>query len=149
MTGVRSDPRPAQTADLPEIVDLLERAGLPLQGLGETSLWVAVADDAGGLAGVVGLESHGDVGLLRSLAVHEEHRGQGRGLALVERVVAEARRRALQGLYLLTTDADAYFRTHGFEPTTRASVPDALLTSAEFRGACPDTATVMVLALDR
>ncbi len=148
LRGVRSGPRPARTADLPDIVALLEGAGLPLQGLGTAALWVAGVEQDAEAVGVIGLETHGDVGLLRSLAVREEHRGAGIGRALVERVVSEARQRGLRSLYLLTTDAAAYFGAQGFQPTTRATVPEELRASAEFQGVCPDTAQVLVRALD-
>jgi amino-acid N-acetyltransferase len=49
----------------------------------------------------------------------------------------------IEELYLLTTTADQYFPRFGFTRTTRSAVPDAVKASAEFQGACPDTAVVM------
>jgi amino-acid N-acetyltransferase len=49
----------------------------------------------------------------------------------------------LPALYLLTTTAERYFPTFGFEPITRADVPATVQTSVEFTAACPSSATVM------
>ena len=149
MAADTKEPRPAKTADLPAIVTLLEGAGLPLQGIGATALWVAAMGDDGEAVGVVGLEVHGDLGLLRSLAVREDRRGAQIGRALVDHALTEAKKRRLHALYLLTTDASDYFIALGFVPTTRDEVPETLLTTVEFREACPESAQVMVIALDR
>jgi amino-acid N-acetyltransferase len=44
----------------------------------------------------VGLERHGDAGLLRSLAVAANRRGAGLGGALYERILAHAVRRGVR-----------------------------------------------------
>ena len=61
--------RPADAADAPAIRVLLLDAGLPVDDLAASDIAFFVADDAGGLVGVVGVESFGRAGLLRSLAV--------------------------------------------------------------------------------
>ena len=48
---------------------------------------------------------------------------------------------------LLTTTAEDYFPRFGFERTDRSVVPEEVRESAEFRGACPASATVMQLVL--
>ncbi|MFL5608129.1 MAG: GNAT family N-acetyltransferase, partial [Gemmatimonadaceae bacterium] len=65
------------------------------------------------------------------------------GRALVTRAIAEAESRGAKALYLLTTTADAYFPSFGFTVTTRDAVPDDVRGTAEFKGACPASATVM------
>ena len=50
-------------------------------------------------------------------------------------------------LYLLTTTAPDYFRRLGFRALARRHAPAALRESAEFRGACPDSALLMELTL--
>jgi len=54
-----------------------------------------------------------------------------------------AREDGIDEVYLLTTTAEKYFPRFGFARTTRAAVPETVKESAEFRGACPDTAVVM------
>src|SRR5438874_1090569 len=58
-------------------------------------------------------------------------------------LLGRAEEAGIDELYLLTTTAENYFPRFGFTPTTRAAVPDVVKASAEFRGACPDTAVVM------
>jgi len=48
---------------------------------------------------------------------------------------------------LLTTTAGDYFARHGFVQSHRPMTPCALNESAEFQGACPDTAVFMELTL--
>jgi amino-acid N-acetyltransferase len=49
----------------------------------------------------------------------------------------------IEEVYLLTTTAEKYFPRFGFNRTARSAVPEAVKASAEFQGACPDTAVVM------
>jgi len=49
----------------------------------------------------------------------------------------------MRALYLLTTTAEEYFPSFGFEKVERSSVPAELNDSAELKGACPASATVM------
>ena len=65
------------------------------------------------------------------------------GRKLIEQLLERAEEAGVDELYLLTTTAEKYFPRFGFTRTTRAAVPDAVKASAEFRGACPDTAVVM------
>jgi amino-acid N-acetyltransferase len=85
--------------------------------------------------------------LLRSVAVVPTWRSKGLGRELVTRIIADAERRGIQALYLLTTTAERYFPTFGFEPITREEVPADVQTTGEFQGACPASATVMRRAL--
>src|SRR5437899_324070 len=49
--------------------------------------------------------------------------------------------------YLLTTTAQEYFRKRGFKVIDRDEVHPQLLGSAEFQGACPDSAVCMRLVM--
>jgi amino-acid N-acetyltransferase len=61
----------------------------------------------------------------------------------VEHILERAEKDGIEELFLLTTTAEDYFPRFGFTRTTRSAVPPAVKASAEFRGACPDTALVM------
>jgi amino-acid N-acetyltransferase len=102
-----------------------------------------VAEDRGAITGAIGLEKFGSVALLRSAVVSSDNRGTGVGGRLVEQLLERADEQGIEELYLLTTTAEDYFPRFGFTRTTRSAVPDAVKASAEFRGACPDTAVVM------
>jgi amino-acid N-acetyltransferase len=95
------------------------------------------------VVGVAGLEIHGEDGLLRSVAVEEEYRGQGLAASLVEAVVGRAKRLNLRAVYLLTTTARDYFARHGFSDCPREEAPSAIRESWEYRTGCPSTAALM------
>jgi amino-acid N-acetyltransferase len=135
--------RPAAREDLPIIEHLLTASGLPLDGVREALPSFVVAESAGELVGVAGLEPCRDNALLRSVAVAESWRSRGVGRALVERVVAEAESRGIHALYLLTTTAEKYFPSFGFSAVARDDVPADIRATAEFASACPASATVM------
>ena len=135
--------RPARPEDLTAIEELLTASGLPVEGVAEAlhTFFVAEADDA--LVGVAGLEVCCDNALLRSVAVEPTWRSRGLGRVLVTRVIEDAEARGIQGLYLLTMTAERYFPSFGFRQIARDDVPDDVRATAEFRGACPASATVM------
>jgi N-acetylglutamate synthase-like GNAT family acetyltransferase len=138
--------RPATAADEPAVAALLTASALPLDGVHEALSSFVVAEDDGSIVGVAGIETCGTTGehaLLRSVAVAPAWRNRRLGRALVTRVIAEAEARGAKALYLLTTTADAYFPSFGFSVTTRDAVPEDVRDTAEFKGACPASATVM------
>lgn len=139
--------RAAANADLAGVERLLADSGLPLAGVAESLQTFIVAECDGQVIGVVGLEVCCEHALLRSTAVAPEWRDRGLGRRLVERIIAEAESRDLRSLYLLTTTAEHYFPSFGFAKTSRGAVPPAVRETAEFREACPASATVMCLTL--
>jgi amino-acid N-acetyltransferase len=139
---------PATPDDLTPVRSLLVRCALPADDLGPAHLehfFVCRLGDR--LAGVVGLELLGDVGLLRSLAVAPEFRGRRLGHELWLRARERAVRLRLGDLYLLTTTAEGLFARWGFRPLARSLVPEPVRATPEYGSLCPSTATVMALAL--
>jgi amino-acid N-acetyltransferase len=136
--------RTATAADLPAVLGLLTRAGLPTEGVEARGLAdFVIAEEGGNPVGVVGLEVYRESALLRSAAVEEAWRGSGVGRALIDRALALSKERGIHDVFLLTTTAEHYFPRFGFACVGRAAVPEALQESAEFQGACPSTAVVM------
>jgi amino-acid N-acetyltransferase len=135
--------REATNQDFIAVETLLSNNDLPLDGVKENFSDFVVAEVQGEIAGAIGLEKYGSVALLRSAVVSPDHRGSGIGRKLVEHVLERAQQDGIEELFLLTTTAENYFPRFGFDRTTRLAVPDALNASAEFQGACPDTAVVM------
>jgi amino-acid N-acetyltransferase len=135
--------RNATNADLAAVESLLSANDLPLDGVRENFSSFVVAEDRGAITGAIGLEKFGSVALLRSAVVSPDNRGAGIGSRLVEQLLERADEEGIEDLYLLTTTAEEYFPRFGFTRTTRSAVPDAVKASAEFQGACPDTAVVM------
>ena len=139
--------RLATDHDAGAVEQLLTASHLPLDGVREALRCFVVAYDNGQLVGVAGIEACGVSGehaLLRSVAVDPSWRSRGLGRTLVNRAIALAEERGAKALYLLTTTADRYFPSFGFETTTRDKVPEDVQATAEFKGACPASATVMV-----
>lgn len=135
--------RPAEPADLPAIEQLLIASDLPPAGVAGALGGFVVAEYDGSLVGTAALEVRRDNALLRSVAVAPDWRSRGLGRALVSRVIADAEARGIRALYLLTTTAEHYFPSFGFEQIGRAEVPNDVRQTDEFQGACPDTAVVM------
>ena len=136
--------RSATVSDLPKVKSFLRENALPDLGVeGCVQDFVIAEDEIGNWVGVAGLETHGNNGLLRSVAVRKGSRGKGVGRALVNAVLADARARGLTNIYLLTDDANDYFERLGFRVVDRKEVDTAVKTSVEFTEACPDSALVM------
>jgi amino-acid N-acetyltransferase len=139
---------PAEAGERAAIEALLRAAGLPtadLAGRDDLRFWRVC--DRGRVVGAIGLEPHGDVGLLRSLVVAPELRGRGLGVVLVDALEREARATGLGALVLLTQTAEAFFANRGYRRIDRAAVPAAVQASAEFRSLCPASAAAMIKVL--
>lgn len=129
---------------LETVAMLLAANGLPSEDVEPPMLaHFFEAGEADEPRGVVGLQLAGDVGLLRSLAVVHQARGQGLGAALVEHAEAHARGLGVRTLFLLTTDASAFFGRHGYVAVDRATAPDAIRATAQFSSICCRSATLM------
>jgi len=140
--------RAAAFDDLPRVEQLVERVGLPIDGLSDQfPRGYVLATRDGELLGCAGLEVYERVGLLRSVAVFDDSRGRGIGRALVKERLRAADAAQLDAVYLLTTTAGDYFVRLGFASADRTSVPAALSMSPEFARACPASARCLVLAL--
>jgi amino-acid N-acetyltransferase len=143
--------RDASGADA-DVVDavraLLAAADLPLAGVPDDLDRLVVAEAGGRLVGVAGLEVHGRDGVLRSVAVAAERRGDGLGSRLTERVLERARSAGLRRVYLLTTTAEGFFPRHGFRRIERDEASPEVRRSVEFAEACPASAVAMVIELE-
>jgi N-acetylglutamate synthase-like GNAT family acetyltransferase len=131
--------RPASAEDAGRIAELLEQLGYPasleavarrLQALEASQadhVWVAERD--GTVVGLVAihvsgsLEYDGDVAKVSAIVVDPTARRQGIGEQLMALAEREARRRGCVLLFLTTAerrkDAQAFYRTIGFEETGR------------------------------
>lgn len=134
----------ATAEDLAKVRTLLLEYSLPLDGLGQTRVWLAKKENE--IVGCVGLEVLEFQGLLRSLAVRADSQGKGVGAELVRKVMKEARERAVKELHLLTNDAEEYFKRFYFSaltPSEKAKFHGPITKSSEFLGAYPDTSVLM------
>lgn len=134
----------ARESDLPSITSLLERCGLPTADVAPHLSHFTVARDGDGIVGVIGLEVHGPFGLLRSLAVEEDHRGNGLARRLYATELGVARRLRVEQLYCLTTTAQGFFELLGWRALLREEVPEVIRTTLEFTTLCPMNAICLV-----
>lgn len=140
--------RDARGGELEAVSHLLQAAELPLDGVAEGfphHYAVACIDER--VVAAAGLEPYQAAGLLRSVVVHGSLRGQGVGRALLQALLGRARRLGLERVFLLTTNADAYFRALGFTPAARSEAPADMQVSVEFAGICPASAACLAYRL--
>lgn len=129
--------------DRPHLLALLTQSSLPTEDLADADVTFLVDARGGDTTGVIGLQSFGTDALLRSLAVAQDHRGQGIARRLVSELEATARHRGIDTVYLLTQTAERFFLLQGFEALPRHEAPASLQSSAEFRSLCPASAVCM------
>ena len=138
---------PATLGDLADIRSLLMASSLPLDGLAEHWRMFLIARTDGRAIGCGGAEAYPFAALIRSIAVAPEYRGRGVGRKLVRHLLDRLSARGLREFYLLTTDAEPYFERRGFRKIERDEVNPQILSSTQFQGACPRSATCMRLVM--
>lgn len=127
-----------------EVEALLREAGLPTADLRFCPrLELLGVRESRQLLGLVGVELYEEVGLLRSLAVVETHRGQGYGAFLVSQAESLAGSNGIQRLYLLTVTAVEFFTRQGYHVADRKKAPEAIRKTAEFSHLCPSSSILM------
>jgi len=134
-------------ADLPAILSLLKGSALPVAGIDRHMATTLVARENGKVVGCAAVEIYGSAGLLRSVAVSEERRGEGLGHRLTTAALELARKRGVRNIYLLTTTASHFFPRFGFTAIPGSELDPALAQSEELRGACPASALAMRASL--
>lgn len=133
----------ATNADLPAVLDLLQRTKLPRAEIERHVPTILVAREGERIVGCAALEPYGTAALLRSLAVEPSSRGLGLGQQLTRAALDLARARGVRSVYLLTETAAEFFPRFGFRTVQRKEVDPAVQRSIEFTGACPDSAIAM------
>lgn len=142
------DLRLATVDDQPSIRRLLQKSGLPVDNLDTAAIEFFVITEADELIGAVGIEPFDTIGLLRSLAVRDDRRGDGMGAQLVDTAERHATVLGLRQLVLLTETAEPFFAKRGYIPIPRDQAPPAIRISAEFRSICPISAICMIKPLE-
>ena len=122
----------------------LDHAGLPIVDLdAEQTAYFALIEDGAPIA-FGGIAGTGADRLLRSVVVPEAARRKGVGSRIVALLEREAQHAGAVRLWLLTTDAAAFFARIGWKPADRAIAPDAIRSSRQFASLCPASATLMI-----
>ena len=106
--------RRAAHEDRDEARALLDSCGLSSSDIFVPGAFYWLARD-NALAGFCGLEPDEDAGLLRSIAVRRDARGQGLARALLETALDAARRYSITRIYLFSKDTGAFFESLGWK----------------------------------
>ena len=139
---------PARAVDLPSVQALIDRVALPYPDLVDHLAELIVMRDGGQVVGCVALEVYDDAGLLRSLAVVPERRGEGLGWMLADAALARARERGCRAVFLTTQHAADFFaEKFGFAPCDHGAIAAAMLRSSQFSIPGAEGALAMKLAL--
>jgi amino-acid N-acetyltransferase len=125
----------ADSSTLEEILSLLNTVDLPPDGVAEYIDGFLIArDETGSLVGCAGMEQHGELGLLRSVAVTPELQRSGLGTRLTEAILQYATQQGISEVLLLTTTARDFFeQKFGFAVAVRKDHDDRLKQSPEWR----------------
>ena len=123
------------------IADMLATADLLIDDLPtQVPDYFVIAELAGDVVGVVGLQLAGGCGVLRSLLVTPACRGEGLGKLLVRRLEGLAAEVGVEHLYLLTETAPKFFQATGYQLFDRVEVPQEVADMAQFASLCPASA---------
>lgn len=140
-------------AALPEdeaaILELLTTTDLPHDGVSDYLGGFLIArDETRKIVGCAGIERHGEIGLLRSVAVSPELQKSGLGSKLVTEVISDAKSKDVQEIVLLTTTAKDFFANRfDFEETSREEYNESLKESPEWALPRCSSACVMKLCI--
>jgi amino-acid N-acetyltransferase len=138
----------ASLNDLSEILALLSRVDLPHDGVAENvETFLIAKDESSRLIATIGMERHGNTGLLRSAAVAPEYQSCGIGSRLTEAVLERATNEGVERVILLTTTARDFFaRRFGFCETSRTKYDEELSASSEWN--LPRCSSAVCMSLD-
>ncbi|MBX6313135.1 MAG: GNAT family N-acetyltransferase [Isosphaeraceae bacterium] len=135
----------AKEADMEELRGFLRSVGLSDAGIAEALDGFLLARGPGGrLLGCAGLERHGGLALLRSVAVAPEVRGYGLGSRLAATLLNRAAADGIEEVILLTTAAHDFFRRLGFREASRDDYRPRLAEAWVWRQGPCEAVTLMV-----
>ncbi|NHM30103.1 GNAT family N-acetyltransferase [Neobacillus terrae] len=128
--------RCAEKVDFNRIVDFLETAGLGTEGISTEKLpyFLLMENSMGEIKGMMGLESFGESGLLRSLVITPDM-GEKDLIFLFKEMMLLAKKRRVFNLFLATNKKGAldFFHVLGFRETERENLPEELVHSPHIK----------------
>ncbi|MGH2682365.1 MAG: HAD-IIA family hydrolase [Actinomycetota bacterium] len=143
--GLLSQPaarvRRARPEDSDAIAGLVSSAGLHVIPSDAESGRTFVAEDRDPVTAAA-YERHGAEAYLRSVAVREDHRGEGLGILVVAAAAQSAAGEGVEELFLFTEDAGGFFERLGFEAIDLDEAP-RWIREGELARYCAEGATPM------
>src|SRR5690349_15582574 len=135
--------RAATVADYQQVVALLQSENLPVSDLSPELSHFFVAVNENEIVAAIGLEYYDQSALLRSMVTAPPWRNHGLATALIDKLFEYAKSKAVNKIYIITNTAEKYFSQKAFNRIDRSLVDEAVLSSEEFNGLCPSTASIM------
>ena len=135
--------RDAVAQDIEKIENLLIEHHLPVNDILKYIDNFVVSEQKNNIIGVGGYENLGEIALIRSIVVSQEYRGQSIGANIYRLLEEKIKHIGIKEAYLLTETATDYFKKLGFTLKERASLPEAITITKQFRELCPSTAIIM------
>ncbi|SPA28371.1 GNAT family N-acetyltransferase [Cupriavidus taiwanensis] len=127
--------RAAVPTDAPAVGEVLERCGLPLDGVPRLLEHFHVAVLGTQIIGCAAGERCGETVVIRSVAVLPEHRDQGVATHVVRAALMRARANGARRAVLLASSCPSYFARYGFTLVPAAKLPPEVMSSSEFHRA--------------
>ncbi|WP_349408834.1 GNAT family N-acetyltransferase [Pseudalkalibacillus sp. SCS-8] len=135
--------RPAETNDAPSIKQFVAQAGLSSEGIEQCiQTFIILETDKKKMAGTVGLERNGDVGLIRSLVLDKEYSSEELLLRLLKAIIRLADHQGVQTVYLLTRVTSIFYAL-GFTEVPYDQVPEELLNTPHLKQYDRDQIAIM------
>jgi amino-acid N-acetyltransferase len=137
---------PATNADVDVIKALLALSGMSGEGVDEHWKTFVIARDGERVVGCGGAQAYQFAALIRSVTVVPDYRRSGIGRRIVRQLLDRLASRGLREFYLLTTDAEGYFKKRGFKTVDRDEVHPQIVATREFQSE-PEDAVCMRLVM--
>lgn len=138
----------AALKDLPDLFNLLKECELPVDGVVDHLEHFLVLKANGKICGCIGLEIYEHSCLLRSLAVSHSEQGKGYGRMLVGEILRLIEKKKIKKVYLLTTDAEDYFKRFDFQVIDRKKADSEIQKTLQFTSVCCQSAVCMVKTME-
>ena len=127
--------------------NLIASADLPTQDLDFEKQILLAYYDNDTLMATGGLEVFGNDAILRSLTVKVGSRNKSLGSTIVDDLLAKAKDNEVATIYLLTENANGFFKKKGFTEVNRKDAPATVKASQEFSVICGEGAVCMKLSI--
>jgi len=127
--------RCAKVEDVKKLTSFLEKANLGTEGVKEAvDYFLLLEDGSGSIQATLGIEPHGAVGLLRSLAITGDA-SEREILLIFEQMLLLANEKHMEALYLATNKHSSvqFFEMIGFQKVERESLNKNILSSAHVK----------------
>lgn len=141
--------RPAGRSELEGVRELLKLRGLAHEGFEKRLSHLLVAQSGGDLAGCVGLEDHGGIGLVRVLAVHPDYEEEGIDRQLIEQIIDYARLSNMRELYAFADALHPYLEELGFRRIDPDQLPPRIRELPDFDQLCSEGSIPLKLEMGR